>query len=158
MISKINSWKWLALFSLIILAAGCDNSLARHEEDFSDGCWAIADTLDLMYENTDPNLKVMVTAPITFTGEYAFNNLYLRMVAIAPSGQVSVLPYEYELMDVQGDWYGDISGDNASFVLPLSVNQVFPETGTYRFRIYHFMQTELLCGVSKAGITVMPGE
>lgn len=157
MILNINPIKWLTLFFLLALLSSCDNSLARQEQSFPDACWDLTDTLELVYENSDPNLKVQVVAPITFTEDYSFNNLYLRMVAIAPSGQVSVLPYEYELMDVQGNWYGDVSGKKASFELPLSVNQVFPESGSYRFRIYHFMQSPELCGISKAGIKVLPG-
>ncbi|MCB9231543.1 MAG: gliding motility lipoprotein GldH [Bacteroidia bacterium] len=146
------------LILLMLWAGGCKSPLAHTDQSFEGACWALSDTLSLEFENSEPGKSVKIVAPVTFNQDYPFNNLYLRMEAIAPSGTKSVLPYEYQLMSVTGEWYGDISGDRAKFDLPLSQDQVFPENGTYRFRIFHFMQTDDLCGVESAGISVLTSE
>lgn len=144
---------WMAV-ACLGLWAGCKGPVTETSQDFEGACWQLTDTLSVSFEAPDPAAQYQVGLPITLNEDYPYNNLHIRFEAVAPSGKSSVVPYEYELMDVEGNWYGEVSGSTAKFELPLSMGQSFAEEGTYTFRVWHYFQSSDLCGIPAAGITV----
>jgi len=95
---------------------------------------------------------------VTMNGDYSYSNLYVRLHATSPSGKESEFLFPLELMDAEGNWFGESAGNGAEFEFPLSDAQVLSETGDYQFTIEPYMLDRDLCGVKEAGLRMMKTE
>lgn len=147
------------LLSLLTLCAllslnGCGSSGTVSEKTFGSGCWQVKDTITLNFTNEDPATVHSIHFPLAFKTDYAYSNLYIKFLLRTPGGQVTALPYQFQLMDQVGAWNGEPDGEAISFNLNLGDPVRFTEKGTYRLQLVHNMRDDLLCGVTSAGIAV----
>jgi gliding motility-associated lipoprotein GldH len=133
---------------------GCNDPFASAEKEFGEGCWSIADTLTLRFENTDTTKIYQLWFPLTLTDAYAYNNLYLHAELTPPSGDRSVLPARFPLMEADGAWKGEVNGDEVDFNLLMAGAIRLNQVGSYQIKCYQYMRDSLLCGVKSAGITL----
>lgn len=133
--------------------SGCGESLAEAGLDPDEDCWALTDTLFLNYQVEEPGAYKLVF-PATFTESYPYQNIYLYVEVVTPSGKVNGAPYNYILMNEYGEWFEKPSRGKISFELPLGRNIRLDEKGEYKFRVYHYMRNEKLCGISHIGAEV----
>jgi gliding motility-associated lipoprotein GldH len=145
-----------AAILLMLLFSACGSHFAQTETQPANECWAAGDTLDLNFENTDTAQAYQLYFPITFTEDYPYNNLYLRAVVKAPSGEEHILPARFDLAAPTGEWFSDPSGDEIPFTLNIGEGLRFNQTGTYTIRLYHYMRDNEVCGVRKIGVVVDP--
>lgn len=142
-------------FSLVWLVfPACSSSLAEAEMDMSTECWSVVDTLSMKYENSDTMQVLTMDFPFVFSEDYPFNNIYFNLRVSTPGGQTNDLPLTYSLMDGEGNWYGEVSGEEASIRFDLGNMLVLNQLGSYTFQVYHYMRQENLCGVHTAGISL----
>ncbi|MEM7037885.1 MAG: gliding motility lipoprotein GldH [Bacteroidota bacterium] len=140
---------------LLMLCTSCGEShLAHTSRAYDDACWAMTDTLDLVYHSTDTQKVHTLYFPITFTDDYPNSNLYLRAIVRSPSGDENVLPARFDLMDAAGEWMGEPSGDEVELELNIGDGLRFNQEGDYTIRLFHFMRDTELCGVRKVGIVL----
>ena len=144
-----------AALILLLLFSACGGShFAKTETQLENECWAASDTLDLSFENSDTSQAYQLYFPITFTEDYPYNNLHLRAVVIAPSGEKNILPSRFDLAAPTGEWFSDPSGDEIPFTLNIGEGLRFTQQGTYTIRMYHYMRDNEVCGVRKIGMVV----
>lgn len=151
----VRKWAYALLGTLFLMTCwGCNSPHASVSQDFQGGCWNMSDTLDLSFENADTNQVYKLWFPLTLTGTYTYNNIYLRAILIPPTGAPSILPARFALSAEDGTWLTEADGDEAPFDLLLSGAIRFNQKGTYQVRLLHYMRDSVLCGVKSAGITI----
>lgn len=144
-------------FSALLGVSACgDSSVASMNSDIKGGCWNMIDTLDLTFENTDTSKVYRVQFPLTFTDAYSYRNIYLRILVQPPSGPAGGEAFNFDIQDEYGEWYGDFDGESATYDLELPDPFRMNQLGTYRFRLVHFMRDVSLCGITGAGIRLLP--
>ena len=152
-LSSLFTW----LIVLTGLAAGitsCGSSVAETEYEIDGDCWSSRDTVFLQFDNPDTSSIYRLYFPITFTESYSYNNFYLHALVVSPSGDENLLPARFDLMDKQGNWYSEPSGDEIPFKLTVEDGLRFNQMGSYRVKLFHYMRDEPLCGVRSAGIVL----
>lgn len=86
--------------------------------------------------------------------EYPFQNLWLFVDRINPSGESKRDTLNIELADIYGKWHGKgMSLYNLS--TRYSSNIQYPDSGLYKYRITQGMRKDVLEGVSDIGLTVI---
>ena len=91
---------------------------------------------------------------LTFTHDFKYRNLYVGLLSQSPSGKKQELKFPLELMDDGGNWFGKLSGKTISYHADLSRQDVFQQEGEYHFKLYQFMQDDLVCGVRNAAFSI----
>lgn len=148
----------LALFTTLLLGGlmSCGSKGNVVHKAFPSECWALEDTLTGTFEVKE-NQKYLLYFPLTATDDYPYYNLFMKGEVIAPTGMKEELDQlEFQLLSQEGAWMGDCSGASCSFNLQWSTEKTFGYTGTYTFKLYHFMRDQPLCGISEVGIGIKP--
>jgi gliding motility-associated lipoprotein GldH len=150
------TWVFLTLSALLMLGglSGCSRPYATMEQEFPGACWDMGDTLTLRFENTDTAKVYQLWFPLVLTDAYAYNNLYLHAEVTPPSGERSVLPARFPLMEADGTWKGEVQGKEVKFDLLMAGAIRLNQVGGYEIKCYQYMRDSLLCGVQSAGITL----
>lgn len=150
---------FVAAFCCLILLGtlqSCSSHFAETEMEFEGVCWQASDTLRLDFESEDTSVVYALTFPITVDDDYPFNNIYLHTILRSPSGEESVIPSEFVLMDRTGAWFSEPEGETVPFQLIVSDGLRFNQKGKYSLRLCHYMRDAELCGVQSAGIRLDP--
>lgn len=138
------------------LLASCGGHWQSVEMKPDGGCWESGDTLKLSFESKDSVNACALGFPLTVSGDYPFNNIYLQATLRSPSGDQAVIPAEFVLADPTGAWQTEANGDLATFQLNVGDAIIFKESGLYTVSLVHFMRDRQLCGVDRVGISVDP--
>lgn len=85
---------------------------------------------------------------------YAFSNLFLFLETTAPSGKTGLDTLEITLADETGKWLGDGSGDIWDNRTLFKRNFVFPEAGTYTFKLQQAMRVNPLPQIMDVGLRI----
>jgi gliding motility-associated lipoprotein GldH len=141
---------------MLVMLSACTHHWAETESDFEGGCWQASDTLHLAFDSDDTSAVYALTFPIKVNDDYPFNNIYLHTILRAPSGEETVLPSEFVLMDRTGAWFSEPEGDLVPFQLIVSDGLRFNQKGKYSLKLCHYMRDGELCGVQSAGIRLDP--
>ena len=144
----------IAVIFLSVFLPSCSGPAAETENEFDGDCWSMRDTVFLDFDNPDTSSIYQLYFPVTFTEDYSYNNVYLHALVISPSGDQNLLPARFDLMDRQGNWFSDPSGDEIPFKLKMEDGLRFNQLGNYQVKFFHYMRDEPLCGVAKAGIVL----
>lgn len=150
----INRISFLICFVLSRWLFSCSSSLAKEEMSIGTECWSLVDTLSITYTNQDTHQVLNMEFPFVFTDDYPFNNIYFNLRVGTPAGQVNDLPLSFQLMDSEGNWYGESSGEEVKIEFDLGNMLVLNQLGEYSFKLYHYMREDNICGLKKAGITL----
>ncbi|MDP4187483.1 MAG: gliding motility lipoprotein GldH [Bacteroidota bacterium] len=105
---------------------------------------SISDTL------TSNNLYINIRN----SGKYSFNNLFIFIKTIAPSGESIKDTVEIKLADNHGKWLGKGLGDIKFLRVPYKKNVRFPRPGTYTFEFVQGMRTDNLKDITDIGLRV----
>lgn len=141
-----------------VILSGCGKGKVLFEEEkiFTASCWSYNDTLTYQYENQDTAGILEFRFPVTFTEAYTYNNVYLRLEVTTPGGNTQIVPNQFFLQDATGAWRGEKEDGKIPLVLKVGDGVKLNQPGSYRFRLYHYMQDSLLCGIVKAGVQLAP--
>jgi len=88
--------------------------------------------------------------------EYPYRNIFLFITTTSPEGYSVKDTLEYFLADEKGNWLGRGLGDVNDLSVNFRSNIIFPESGTYEFRIDQGMRTDYLKGVMDVGLRIVP--
>ena len=142
---------------MLVLFLGCDASLATKSISFEHECWNITDTLTLDFENKSISTKYSIQLDLVFSNDYRYNNMYAGLITKYPDGKTKQINVPLVLMDNAGNWYGE-GTKTISHHADLTRAENLHLEGKYKFRLFQFMQEDLLCGIKSAKFSIRENE
>lgn len=128
--------------------SSCDKD-AVAKRTFSNNCWPATDTLtgtiSIKQAGTQPIILDLELEP-----EYGYQNMFVKVQAIAPSGKKTELLYDLDLVAPDGTWQAEKDGKHYRYAKPLAPGLAFTETGKHQLRVFHYMRDSSLCHVHSA--------
>ena len=140
----------LALF----LFACNDAFIYEAERPIDDGRWTYADSLTFDFAITDTTGVYNLYLDVTHSPDYAYENLYTRILTTFPGGQRLEQVLSLELADNTGRWAGDCGGERCVARIPLQENAYFNQAGDYVITVHQHMRQETLPGVAALGLAI----
>ncbi len=141
----------MVLTAIVMLAcsrpAFYDESLSLKADQ-----WPKDETLSFKVDIADTNSAYRFFINIRNSTSYEYNNIYFFLTTEFPDGGLARDTIECSLAARDGRWLGKGSGkyrDNRIFIRE---NIIFPQKGTFTFRLNQAMRHEVLEGISEAGI------
>lgn len=114
--------------------------------------WADDEALSFKVDIADTNSAYRFFINLRNSTSYEYNNIYFFLTTEFPGGGLARDTIECTLAARDGSWLGRGSGkyrDNRFFIRE---NIIFPEKGTFTFRLNQAMRHKVLEGISEAGI------
>ncbi|MDP2187614.1 MAG: gliding motility lipoprotein GldH [Sphingobacteriaceae bacterium] len=145
---------WLIIFGGLLLTA-CDDK--RQIDVFypvADQAWYYNDVKVVEVENVDTVAYSNVFLNLRHAGNYEWQNLYLRVKIVSPSGDSSVSNVSFQLTAPDGRWLGNGLGDILEYQVPFKQGIQFKEVGTYRFELEQYMRVNPLYGIHDVGLRI----
>lgn len=138
---------------LTLLACGPDY-LYEAERPVQSTTWTYADSLAFNFTITDTTGIYNLFLDVTHSPDYAYENLYTRILTAFPGGQKLDQTLSLELADNTGRWAGDCGGDRCITRIPLQENAFFDAAGQYVITVHQHMRKAALPGVMAIGLAV----
>ncbi|QCK16457.1 gliding motility lipoprotein GldH [Mangrovivirga cuniculi] len=153
------------LTTIFVLAlSGCDTTRVYEEyNDFENNTWNRNNSINFEFQISDSESPYHLYYNIRNTNDYPFHNLYLGAELTNAEGEVLVKnmalenqPDEIMIFDRKsGEPLGESSiGNLYTIQAPFKQSFQFPDTGTYKINITHFMRDQELSGLQAAGFRV----
>ena len=147
--------RFLSLFCLLGLLASCGPAyLYEAERPLPDATWTYADSLSFDFDIADTTAVYDLYLDVTHRPDYAYQNLYTRILTAFPNGQRLDQTLSLELADKTGRWNGDCGGTRCTVRIPLQERAYFPLPGTYALTVHQYMRKEALPGIEAVGLAV----
>jgi gliding motility-associated lipoprotein GldH len=116
--------------------------------------WAYTDIKTVEVNITDTSSLCDVYLNLRHAGNYEWQNLYLRVKVVSPSGDSSLSRVSFQLTAADGKWLGSGLGDIVEYQVPFKEGIQFKELGTYRFELEQHMRVNPLLGIHDVGLRV----
>ncbi len=145
--------KYHFVFLIIVLASfmsGCkEDYLLQRKMD--KGYWMNTDTI-LFNVKVESGKKVPFFIENTYTNAYPFQNIYVKVWAKSPKGEVQEALLLDSLTEYTGQWRVEGGGNEVIIPFKSLVPLTFTETGEYSFKMIHYMRKDTLYGVNSVEI------
>lgn len=115
----------------------------------TDQKWITGDIREMSITAPDTTKPYLMDIRLEHLVAYPFQNLYIQLITIFPSGKEIKSVTSLELANPDGSWAGDCSGKTCSITLPLHQAFSFPEIGTYKLRIEPYMRMDTIVGLKQ---------
>lgn len=140
----------LMIGTLFILSlSACDKSvLSEAEWSMVGQQWIAGDQKSFQLEATDTTTAYAMDITLNHAVTYPFQNLYIKTETTFPSGKLVESVTSIELMNQDGSWAGNCSGQSCTITLPLQQRFTFPEVGTYSWSVGQYMRTDTIAGLN----------
>lgn len=145
-----NFFKTCILLFLVLFA--CKKSYYSKVYDIDKDKWHFSDVKQFNVEITDISRRYDVLIHIRNSVNYRYSNIFLFVDVLYPDNIIRTDTVEGFLANNEGKWLGKGRGkyrDN-TFIYKKSV--LFPQKGTYIFRIEQAMRDDTLKGISSIGL------
>lgn len=134
--------------SFVIIFTSCRKDILVEEKfEFPNSQWISGDAKSLTISAPDTSDVYNMEIELTHADDYSFQNLYVRLSTIFPSGKADTSVTSLELANPNGSWAGNCNGDKCSLVLPLQTRFTFPEEGKYQWQIAPYMRKDTIEGI-----------
>jgi len=151
-------YKLLILFLISTLFISCEKNLFFQEtQKIENEKWLTKQSCDFTVGVSDIHRNYDFYVNIRNTPDYKFSNLYLFVNTYYPGGNTSVDTLECTLANPDGKWIGSGFGRIKYLRLPIKQGIRFPRGGTYRFKIYQAMRTDVE-GIVDVGLRIENSE
>ncbi len=145
------------LFSLffVVLLTSCDsrNFIFNESQSIEAGAWKYADTKDYAFDIADTSKVYNIYLSLNHAEDYAYQNLYLKIHTLFPSGKKMEQQVSFELADKYGKWYGDC-GSQCELEVDLQKGAYFNEVGKHTITLEQFMRKDPIDGINKLSVMV----
>lgn len=140
------------LFLLIFLSSCGENFVYSEEKVIQNAQWTYEDTLDFAIPIQDTTGVYNLYLDINHTIDYPYQNIYLKVATIYPSGKrvEELLPIDFA--DKAGQWYGDCSGENCELRVNIQQRAYFNEVGTHHVVFEQYLRESPLLGIKKISL------
>lgn len=115
--------------------------------------WITGDQKIMTIIASDTTTAYVMLIKVDHSATYKFQNLYIRLSTLFPSGKKINSVTSLELANPDGTWAGECSGKNCAVLLPLQHGFNFPETGKYQLTIEPFMRMDTIDGLKRISVT-----
>ncbi|QNL50710.1 gliding motility lipoprotein GldH [Olivibacter sp. SDN3] len=143
---------------IVSVMGGCsDQALLDEFKAIPNQSWNYSDipTFDVQVKDKDRAYKLKINVRIT--ADYRYANLFLLVHQKGPGMEESLTKrVELKVADKDGRWLGKGAGSLYSYQIAYDNNYLFPDTGTYAFRLEQNMRDNPLKGISDIGFCVEP--
>ena len=137
-----------SLFFLLLILSGCQESFYFSEtNEFNKGGWAYQDSLDFKVNILDTTTHFDLVLDLEHDVEYSYQNIYLYINTLFPSGERFGRQVNIDLADKLGQWQGKCSSKSCQVRVDLQSNAYFNKIGEYVFTIKQFMRMDTLAGI-----------
>lgn len=144
---------WLA--AVVAAMVGCDsNEYFEEYQELDKNGWASNKQLAFAIDAKDTQIEHNLFVMIRNTKKYKYQNLYLFLDVMAPSGKLERDTIECLLADAGGKWYGDHSGNIVESKVWFKTDYKFAELGQYQFLFEQAMREDKLEEVIDLGFRV----
>jgi gliding motility-associated lipoprotein GldH len=147
---------FLGILLLGLSLVSCDKPNWIIERQFASENWPIQDTVNFSFEKQKPE-PVEIRLQLQLDVEYAYRNIWLKLLMENPDGERSEIMIGDTLMDEAGNWYPEssaVSGRSVKHTIqhvpPIDLTQ----KGDYRMALIQYMREDKLQGVQKLWIAV----
>ncbi|MDQ3016453.1 MAG: gliding motility lipoprotein GldH [Bacteroidota bacterium] len=138
----------LLLLPFLLTLPSCKRDVLVEEKySFENNQWLTGDAKVLKINAPDTSQVFQLDVDLQHEATYAFQNLYVRVKTIYPSGKEVKSVTSLQLSNENGSWAGDCSGKNCSIELPLQHHFTFPEIGEYTWTIEPYMRIDTVQGI-----------
>jgi len=133
---KIHKYS-LLIISVFLLFSCNSNAVYDQYKSVENYKWHSKDSIDFIMSNSDTISTNNVFINIRNNKDYEFSSLFLIAKMEFPSGYQVIDTLEYEMTDSFGNWLGTGFTDVKENKLFYKESVIFPETGDYKFNVYH---------------------
>ncbi len=117
--------------------------------------WAYTDIKEVQWNCDDTSSRYDVLLNIRHKGNYEWQNIYLKLHIIDPSGKERIFLKSVALSDAEGYWLGKGLGDWKVATPMLLPQMQCKQLGQYRMRLEQHMRVDPLEGVGQVGIRIV---
>ncbi len=141
--------KYFSLFLSIVflfLLASCDTEkyIYKKEIKVNDLSWEYADSLQYQFDIIDTSKLYSILLDIHHGAEYDYQNIYLNISTIFPSGKYLKQQLSSDLADKKGRWYGKCNSTSCTAPINLQETAKFNEVGKHHITIAQFTRDSSL--------------
>lgn len=143
-----------AMGVLLISLVSCDKNRVYEESRELPKSWNKDSLARFESIITDSLSASNIYVTVRNVSSYPYQNLYLFITTVAPSGAYVRDTLECILADKTGQWLGKGFARYWDHRFPMRKHVVFPEKGTYTFTIQQGMRMDELPGIHDVGIRI----
>ena len=143
-------------FSFIILTFSCEQKNTVFSESFTipKSTWDYDSLIQFKVNIKNINEFYQIRFRISHHQKYAFSNLWIKFIVIAPDSNAIIDTINILLQDQQHRWLGKAIGKNWSLEYIYADSIKFRQIGVYNFLFQHIMRPDELKYINKIGITI----
>ncbi len=155
--------KFVKATQLFCLLAGCIFTacstpvLFDENIDISQAGWPENEVATLKVPVAETLSHCTIFVNLRHNDNYLYDNIFLEVIAVSPTGARVADTLEYRLADERGKWFGKPGGQWYDCRLPFRSDVQFLVSGNYLFHIRQLMRQEALPGVGSVGIRIERG-
>lgn len=139
----------------VFFFTSCDNKnyIINESQPVEAGAWTYADTKTYDFTISDTSKVYNIYLSLSHADTYAYQNLYLKLHTIFPSGKTLEQAISFELADKYGKWYGDC-GSTCELQVDLQKGAYFNEIGKHTIMLEQFMRKDPIEGINGLALIV----
>ena len=119
----------------------------RQSVTFPENQWALADTIDFAMDITDTTAKYDIMLDILHEPDYAYQNIYIKILTKFPDGETLEQTLSVDLADSKGQWYGECNRNSCNVRIVLQKQAIFDRIGGHLFKIIPYMRSDTVRGI-----------
>ena len=137
---------------LILSITACGERPLYGSDQEVDGSWKYSDSLLFKLPAADTNSVHDLILEIEHNKEYPFQNLYVNITTLFPSGKVERNKLNIDLADKAGKWYGECGSKECELEVLMLSQFRFSESGTYSLIMEQYTRTPSLEGIHELSL------
>ncbi|MBL7777234.1 MAG: gliding motility lipoprotein GldH [Chitinophagales bacterium] len=152
-VPKLCFLAFVAVLSLTLNS--CDKSVIKEENQTVDGNqWSYDNPKLFAVTITDTTQHCNIYINIRHSFQFEWRNMWVNIETTFPDSTVYSKRVNLPMSEPDGVWYGKCLGDNCDLQVPIQQNAVFPQMGTYTFKIKQDMRANPIGYVKSVGMRI----
>lgn len=154
MVEMVNKLKWIFLVTVGFALSGCQEApMYEKVYSFEASTWSQKVKPSFTVDIQDINREYDFILTLRTTTDYEFNNLWIFLNTVTPSGSRGREPFEIKISNPDGSWAGKKTGTVVEFPLNFKRRKM-PEKGKYTFEIEQGITSSTISEVLDVGLRV----
>ncbi len=140
---------------ICLLLVSCDkNVVMESQQYFVNDKWDYADakTFTAEIKDTVQHYNIYISARHGFNFEW--RNMWVKIETTFPDGRQFEKRVNLVLSEPNGEWHGDVLGDNCDIQIPIQERAYFPQLGKYTFKLSQDMRVNPLNYMKAIGLRI----
>ncbi|WP_020529404.1 gliding motility lipoprotein GldH [Flexithrix dorotheae] len=147
--------KKLTFAILVLFLVSCnENRVVNNYEGIAELNWERDNALSYTFDSPGEDIPYTVQIGLRHYTGIQYGDISVNLNMVTPSGESTDKEYIISLRDQNGDVKGSAMGDVTDIEVPVEEGMKFDEQGTYKFKISHTMEPEIVSGVMEVGLVI----